>query len=389
MAEKIKDPPGRKGRSASTLGSPNANNNNKDGHLDNTTNNESPDMNNLVNQVDKHTNVHKEDIIESAEVWLCQQCKVEIRDNKILAMECSSCEKHYCCTCISMSQTEYKAKVLERDDILWLCPQCLPLLKKNPTMSVQSETKDILKEIREEMTVQIAQLEVRMDSKFVLSLEKATNKTIKGTQQEINKSVENTMTKTWADIVAEGEPIRTRPDEGMAEIVKAVGKEGRIDQIKEEWDKEERESNLIIFKAKESDSNDSDQRKEDDLLLVTEMLSALGLEEELECKTMYRLGRFDIDKSKDGKSRPLKIVMHNKNSRDRIMRNLFKLKDAPPDTKKLSISYDLTQTEREELAKKIQEAKVKSDSSDTFVWKIRGPPWAMKTIRGKKEDQTK
>ena len=76
--------------------------------------------------------------------------------------------------------------------------------------------------------------------------------------------------------------------------------------------------------------------------------------------------------------RPMKVVMYNKEGRDSVMRNLHRLREAAMPFKNFSVGYDMTIVEREELRKKIEEAKERNLSQNEFFWKVRGPPWALK-----------
>jgi hypothetical protein len=77
----------------------------------------------------------------------------------------------------------------------------------------------------------------------------------------------------------------------------------------------------------------------------------------------------------------MKIIMHNKEGRDMIMRNLHRLKDAALPYKDFSVGYDLTATEREHFKQKVEEASTKNQEQQAYFWKVRGPPWALRLRR--------
>ena len=67
------------------------------------------------------------------------------------------------------------------------------------------------------------------------------------------------------------------------------------------------------------------------------------------------------------------------------MRNLSKLRD-PEDTnpyKKLSVSHDMSQAEREKYRMKVTEAKQlnKQEQSGKVKFVVRGPPWERKVVK--------
>ena len=63
------------------------------------------------------------------------------------------------------------------------------------------------------------------------------------------------------------------------------------------------------------------------------------------------------------------------------MENVNKLKSAPQNLKKLSICYDMTETERNHAKSLMQQAKEKTKNSRTHVFKVRGPPGKMEIVR--------
>ena len=80
--------------------------------------------------------------------------------------------------------------------------------------------------------------------------------------------------------------------------------------------------------------------------------------DDIEVKGIMRLGKFDLDSHKDGKCRPIKLVLYNKGDRDSVMRNAFKLGETDKDDlKNIKLGYDLSLTERSETKAKIDGAK--------------------------------
>jgi hypothetical protein len=179
------------------------------------------------------------------------------------------------------------------------------------------------------------------------------------------------MTKSFAEVLkgdSEGTSVKG--------VFKEVINEQRKEQIKEDGAKEERQKNVIIYIIGEEQGLDRDERYSHDKNLVQNILSHLGLEE-IEPKAIIRLGRFDPQKHTDGKIRPIKVLLHTKESRDSIMRNLYKLNHVDNELKKAQIGYDLSEDEREVVKGKVDEAKTLSEGSAEFFYRVRGPPWAL------------
>ena len=83
-----------------------------------------------------------------------------------------------------------------------------------------------------------------------------------------------------------------------------------------------------------------------------------------------------IGKRSDTKSRPLKVIMRNLNEKELVMNNLNKLKNAEDKFRKISITDDYTNEEREAIKIKVTEAKNKTEveGGGNFIWRVRGSP---------------
>ena len=90
---------------------------------------------------------------------------------------------------------------------------------------------------------------------------------------------------------------------------------------------------------------------------------------------MFRIGKFNDDP--EARPRPLKIVLKSQDDAIGVVKNAKKLKVAPQDAdlQNLSISHDLTKSEREIIKKMVAQAKEKSQNSPNWDFKVVGPPW--------------
>ena len=68
--------------------------------------------------------------------------------------------------------------------------------------------------------------------------------------------------------------------------------------------------------------------------------------------------------------------MSTLNEKKSVMSNLSKLKQAPENFKKISVTDDYTEKEREEIRKMVNEAKNKTESQGDgkYIFKVRGSP---------------
>ena len=69
------------------------------------------------------------------------------------------------------------------------------------------------------------------------------------------------------------------------------------------------------------------------------------------------------------------------------MKNLKKLASSEK-FKKISVTHDMTQREREENKKRLQEAKDKNEAneSENFKYIVVGPPWDRRVVKVKKKE---
>ena len=90
---------------------------------------------------------------------------------------------------------------------------------------------------------------------------------------------------------------------------------------------------------------------------------------------MFRVGKFNENPDADAKPRPLKIVLKGQDEAVRVVKNAKKLKSAPTHLKSLSISHDLTKSEREIIRKMNAKCKEQTRNSPNWDFKVVGPPW--------------
>ena len=68
--------------------------------------------------------------------------------------------------------------------------------------------------------------------------------------------------------------------------------------------------------------------------------------------------------------------MSSLNDKESVMKNLGKLKNAPDNFMKISITDDYTQEERESIREKVAEAKrmTATQGEGKYIWRVRGTP---------------
>ena len=95
-------------------------------------------------------------------------------------------------------------------------------------------------------------------------------------------------------------------------------------------------------------------------------------------KSTRRLGKYDKNKAQ----RPLQVQLLSLESKLNLFRNTKYFKKEPEFTD-VSVSNDLTKTERENEKKVWEEAKkmTTKDTSGNYQYKVRGSPWSRKIVK--------
>lgn len=286
------------------------------------------------------------------ETWTCSVCQVAYEGEKSEVMECEYCEQHFCINCMSITKQQYKV-LIRMSALHWFCPVCEPKATRN--IRAEREVEERCSEFLKNMESRISGIESELKTK-------------------VNKEQVEEVVK---EMIAE-------PD---SRNVKDVVEQMVEEQSAERMDRESRKNNIIVFKAPETDTNLKEQRKKDDAALFLDVCNNV-----CECQIResditkaIRLGK----KKEDGQPRPLLVSVENLDKKRAIMRNLHKLKDADAPHNEISMSHDMTQKEREEKKKLLEEARTRqaNDTSGKWNYRVRGPPWERKIVRLKAKDQ--
>ena len=108
---------------------------------------------------------------------------------------------------------------------------------------------------------------------------------------------------------------------------------------------------------------------------------------------VVRLGKRNKEElnNKDSKPRPVKIALTEADEKHRIMKNLSRIKETPMESpfRKMSVTHDMSKSEREINKQKVLEAKAmnEQDKSGKIKYIVKGPPWERKMIKIKKKKQ--
>jgi len=179
--------------------------------------------------------------------------------------------------------------------------------------------------------------------------------------------LESKLANVEMQILAYSESRKTEENVIKEYVDKAVAVQTAHD-TEELEEKEKRKTSLIIHGIKESNSDESDEREEDDLGVVASMLHELKCESTT-MKKVIRLGKRPEgvgDSSVDVKSRPIKLVVESVEEKLKIIKSAKNLRMAREgDWKDVFIHQDLTIKEREQRRKLVQELKDRKEKGET------------------------
>jgi flagellin-like hook-associated protein FlgL len=368
----------------------------------------------------------------------CPQCTKVVKEMD-MALCCEICEEWFHIKCEGLSEAEYKF-MGEHKSIHWFCTPCnknvskvfkmfstlkskqdkldeevnrigmamatmgtdvQELKKEHSDIKIRIDTK-LKQELTEEVLIEVdkrislyagkVKSEIGCISQEVLALK--DNFTAMDTKLETAieaKLVENIVKSanvirkelepSWATVVAKELDSKFEKMEKVSADVSSVQK--TLEEVKskaeEEKDKENRSMNIIIYRIQEMDTREETMKT--DKAYCTQLFNeVLGVEcQDSDVKHMFRLG-------KPGQTpRPLLVQFRDKSVKNRIMESLFKLREAENKFKNISVTHDLTRTEREECKTMVEEAKKKqTEEQGEFLWRVRGHPGQLKLIKIRK-----
>lgn len=336
----------------------------------------------------------------------CTRCKSDVK-NSDKGTQCETCENWFHIQCEDITLDQYKLMQKEESKILhWFCKDCSTLTLDTGKML------NLLKIKQEKLKEKVKQMETFMEDNTHLVLEeiksvkeaivdidkRLTDYKLKTTKEDVIslieehikihevKFVEKTkkeLEPTWATVVAK------HVDDKMAKVSGDLGKVQKVientqqvveetkKKADEERDKENRATNIIIYRIPEQQGSHDETMKLDQQFCLDLFNSGLEMEtKEGDFKSIFRLGK------KGETCRPLLVQFRERSVKNLAMESLHKLRNAQDKFKNISITHDMTKLERSACKILIEEAKKKQDQeSGEYYWRVRGQPGQMKVVR--------
>ena len=348
----------------------------------------------------------------------CGECK-KICSNKDKCIQCELCELWFHAACEDVSEDTYK--LMNQDKVHFYCGKCnktvgkiMDIIKcRQDKMEIEliQATKDI-KEIKEMIAV-LQKEKDRERNEYLREVNEMKLRLSVMEKKDIEKQVED-LTKAflqeenWLDAKMNEQPVIERKDiekqvedltnaflqdEKWSDILKKKVEEvsGEMDNVRkmvvdtkelaeDERDREQRRRNIIVYRVPESTATTADNRKQEDFTLAMKLMEFIIAEdfEQQEITKVIRLGR-----KQEGHNRPLMIQLHSAMTKNYIMQNTWKLKEAPSNLKGLIVCHDLTIKEREECKKLVEEAKTREtdDLTGEWIYRVRGTPGKWRIVK--------
>ncbi|MES9905328.1 MAG: PHD finger domain-containing protein [Sedimenticola sp.] len=275
---------------------------------------------------------------------LCPKCEKEIQ---ILdpSFDCAMCGARYCLKCTKIPLLMYDQ--LDQSDVqgfTWFCRGCKVAL---PTLKSMDKT---LKEIDKKNEHRLDRLEDKLDKLDIVITEKVT------------------------------EQVKVLKTEVVEEISEDFDK--MIDKkIKEYEDQQYRATNVIVYNLPEFKSMNPETRRAADIENFLKLANEINVPE-VTIKTAIRLGQ-----RAEGRDRPLKIVIDNKQHRKMLLVNSKNIATKATEFKKAVIARDLTPKQREESRKLRAELQLRRNAGEIVTIR-QGKVVQLQNLPGSMKQQT-
>ena len=327
------------------------------------------------------TDQSKEDICDGAPGTKCGR---PVKDTE-RGIECDVCHKWFHASCQGVNDEAYEALQEHLDILAWICKVCKGEIKNGKgtlgTDSVERRMEELADIVKQQIRVikktsdeqdrvirELGELQARKITTLSERVDELTEKVNeKASEQMAGKSYAEAAKTTCERIISTlGPKLDALPKvdrlkdmelkvvekmKEQQEVIKNSSKD--IKRVMESREKEDRASNILIHNIPESESEDYEKRKEEDVQKFMEIAEALGATE-IELHKLVRLRRKMEDKDADeqkGKQRPkiMLLKLGSSEQADMIFRRRFNLKSKG--FANTYITRDLPPKEREEQRK--------------------------------------
>jgi len=294
---------------------------------------------------------------------------------------CVLCKRkvHYQCSELPAYEIH---RILSNTTNLYKCIDCVRVPKslikkleekKYNKINNELEARDtIIRRLRHEVSIKTNARDIIKNdletfiTEKIKDIEAKTRILIQEELSSTTKTITEASKQTYAGIVKEKE-----------KEIKTIVKEQQEEDKREEIDIKTRRNNIILHGLREDEGETEKEQKEMDDDEVEKLLTyTLDMDEEhiKKIKTIHeRIGR------KGSKYRPLKVTFLDERHKQRVMKNLYKIKINAEPQYTVSVTEDYTRNERtkiKELYMKAKQLNEENNDKENTIWRVRGCPRA-------------
>ena len=239
----------------------------------------------------------------------CPKCDQVIggNDQSIL---CSVCELTFCKNCAKLPEDFFTLIKSGAYNLMWTCQSC----KSNfPSLS---NVRSAITNLDNKNDVRFGKLEHKLDN-IDATINQKVKQEVKDMKQELKSDIVKEVKNTFSS------QLRT--------------------ELREIEDQKRRVNNVICFNIPESAKTSAPEKKEDDIDRFTAICECIEVEN-VQVNTCFRIG-----KPTQGICRPLKVILHEKRHRNKLIENAKLIGSRCEGVlKKCIIVKDLTTRQRDE-----------------------------------------
>lgn len=289
----------------------------------------------------------------------CKQCKKSTADKLLY---CGRCEQWVCRKCSKATAAEYDMINKKSSIVHWFCSDCdeEAMIAIKASNLIEDQCKAYIESLEHKLQELNAKVEALTDGSVVADL----NKRLTELSEQVENLQEPLSKKEDMDTYIH-EQVNTEVNQKLSDT---TAKAANI-SVQEMTQRENRKSNIVFFNIPESNSDDVEVRKADDLKHVTEITAFLGIDQSFQ--KPVRLG------AKAERPRPLRVVASGPEAVTAILKAAKKMADIEIDAyKNVGIQRDMTFLEREQHRGLLKERKKRMEEAIKkgvqAKWVIRG-----------------
>ena len=236
--------------------------------------------------------------IASAEIWICEICKIPWSTQNDKMLECEFCTLRYCCKCLKIKASEYSA--IGNTNCMWFCPPCR--IKVEKQIVVEKEIEERCDTYLTSFRAKIEEMEQKLESKC--------DKT------EVEHIILNQLSAE--EYAKKDEVIKIVKQElgNLTTASKSDNKEDLVNEsLKQLRDRTNREPNIIIYRIPEPKTNLKDEIIKHDTNFLKELceeVCKVSIDVEADITKIIRLGKKDTTAQAGSvKIRPVLVSFKN------------------------------------------------------------------------------